>query len=195
MTTLLRRRRTPAPAAPPANPETLDVQAVRRHFAFPDTGRIVTNNAASTQPPRELTALYASLAPGYENVHRGQSTASQLMTDMIAEGRVFPDRVDYNDLPWKYAAGTPNILGAIVSAQALRLLLDLALSPDHPVYFGGTQPLERAVVRAAMGRVHDWNQRLTGRALAGLSSTTTPPRRSTRPWPPSPPSPADQDFS
>ena len=33
--------------------------------------------------------------------------------------------VDYNDLPWKYAAGTPNILGVIVSAQALRLLLDL----------------------------------------------------------------------
>ena len=45
--------------------------------------------------------------------------------DMIAEGRVAPDRVEYNDLPWKYAAGTPNILGVIVSAQALRLLLDL----------------------------------------------------------------------
>ena len=29
--------------------------------------------------------------------------------DMIAEGRVFPDRVDYTCLPWKYAAGTPNI--------------------------------------------------------------------------------------
>ena len=25
--------------------------------------------------------------------------------DMIAEGRVFPDRVEYNALPWKYAAG------------------------------------------------------------------------------------------
>ena len=45
--------------------------------------------------------------------------------DMIAAGQVSPDRVDYNDLPWKYAAGTPNILGVIVSAQALRLLLDL----------------------------------------------------------------------
>lgn len=30
---------------------------------------------------------------------------------MIAEGRVAPDQVDYNDLPWKYSAGTPNILG------------------------------------------------------------------------------------
>ena len=37
--------------------------------------------------------------------------------DMIAEGRVAPDRVDYNDLPWKYAAGTPNILGVIASAR------------------------------------------------------------------------------
>jgi cysteine desulfurase/selenocysteine lyase len=52
--------------------------------------------------------------------------------DMIAEGRVLPDLVEYNALPWKYAAGTPNILGAIVSAQALRLLLDLALAPGAP---------------------------------------------------------------
>jgi cysteine desulfurase/selenocysteine lyase len=29
--------------------------------------------------------------------------------DMIAEGRVFPGHVEYNALPWKYAAGTPNI--------------------------------------------------------------------------------------
>jgi cysteine desulfurase/selenocysteine lyase len=45
-----------------ANP--LDVQAVRKHFDFPRLGRVVTNNAASTQPPRELLALYQSLAPG-----------------------------------------------------------------------------------------------------------------------------------
>ena len=36
--------------------------------------------------------------------------------DMIAEGQVFPDRVGYNGLPWKYAAGTPNILGATRTA-------------------------------------------------------------------------------
>jgi len=62
------------------NPDQVDVRAIRRHFTFPQLGRIVTNNAASTQPPRELVALYQSLAPGYENVHRGQSTASQQMT-------------------------------------------------------------------------------------------------------------------
>jgi cysteine desulfurase/selenocysteine lyase len=90
--------------------------------------------------------------------------------DMIAEGRVFPDRVDYNDLPWKYAAGTPNILGAIVSGQALRLLLDLALTPDHPTYFGTARPIGRAVVRDTMSRVSRWNSQLTARALDGLGA-------------------------
>src|SRR5207344_83537 len=67
------------------SPGPVDVQAVRGHFEFPGRGRVVTNNAASTQPPRELVALYASLAPGYENVHRGQSSASQAMTALFEE--------------------------------------------------------------------------------------------------------------
>jgi cysteine desulfurase/selenocysteine lyase len=368
----IRQRRDPAgdPAADHAATGPLDVRAIRRHFTFPERGRIVTNNAASTQPPRELLALHESLAPGYENVHRGQSAASRQMTaqfeasydtiaqfigapgrasialyrntteainavmysmltefrdgdnvvtttmehnsnyvpwyamcreilprlgrraeyrlarfdpdsgeldlehlaslidartklvcctgasnflgtrnplgavraladasgyrqpggecrsyllvdaaqlvpgsfvdvqalgvdylafsfhkvlapfgvgvlyarehllaaslpflyggDMIAEGRVFPWQVEYNSLPWKYAAGTPNILGTIVSAQALRILLDLALTPGRPAYFGTSRPLGRAAVHAAMTRISDWNQRLTARALDGL---------------------------
>jgi len=335
----------------------LDVRAVRRHFLFPGRGRIALNNAASTQPPRELLALFRSLGPDYENVHRGQSSASQVMTarfeesydtiarfigapgragialyrnategdnvvttmmehnsnyvpwyamcreilprfgrrvqcrlarfdpvsgeldldhlaslidvrtklvcctgasnflgtrnplgtvraladasgysqpngerrswllvdgaqlvpgtftdvsalgadylafsfhkllspfgtgvlyareellasalpflyggDMIAEGRVFPDHVEYNALPWKYAAGTPNILGSVVSGQALRLLLDLALTPKRPAYFGTARPVERDAVREAMSRVAAWNQMLTSRALDGLGS-------------------------
>jgi cysteine desulfurase / selenocysteine lyase len=63
----------------------LDVRAIRRHFVFPQLGRVVTNNAASTQPPGELLGLYASLGPGYENVHRGQSAASQAMTGLLEE--------------------------------------------------------------------------------------------------------------
>ena len=62
---------------------TLDVDRVRSHFDFPDLGRIVTNNAASTQPPRELAALLVRLTKGYENVHRGQSLASQRMTELF----------------------------------------------------------------------------------------------------------------
>ena len=351
--------------------DPVDVRAIRGHFVFPRLGRVVTNNAASTQPPAELLELYGSLGPGYENVHRGQSSASQAMTalfeesydtiarfigapgrecialyrntteavnavmyslltefrdgdnvvttmmehnsnyvpwygmcreilprlgrrvnyrlarfdpvtgeldldhlaslidartklvcctgasnflgtrpplatiraladasgyaqpngerrsyllvdgaqlvpgsftdvraldvdylafsfhkllapfgmgvlygkeqllrsslpflyggDMIAEGRVLPDLVEYNCLPWKYAAGTPNILGAIVSAQAVRMLLDLALSPRRPAYFGTGRLIERGAVQEAMGRVTAWNRQLTARALDGLS--------------------------
>jgi cysteine desulfurase / selenocysteine lyase len=369
-----------------AEPAPLDVHAIRKHFAFAQSGRIVTNNAASTQPPRELVTLYEALAPGYDNVHRGQSSASQQMTaqfeasydtiaafigapsrnsialyrntteainavmyslltefregdnvvttmmehnsnyvpwyamcreimprlgrrveyrlarfdpvsgeldlehlaslidertklvcctgasnflgtrnplpvvrsladssgyrqpsgehrsyllvdaaqlvpgsyvdvqaldvdylafsfhkllapfgvgvlyarehllarslpflyggDMIAEGRVLPDKVEYNALPWKYAAGTPNILGVIISAQAVRILLDLALTPGRRVYFGTARPLPPVAVRAAMDRVHDWNQQLTKRALDGLGDiggmTVYGPRDATR---------------
>jgi cysteine desulfurase / selenocysteine lyase len=369
---LLRPRAGGERRGPGPDPSSLDVRAIRSHFAFPEAGRIVTNNAASTQPPRELVDLYRSLAPGYENVHRGQSSASRRMTelfeesydtiaqfigapgrasialyrntteainavmyslltqfrdgdnvvttlmehnsnyvpwhamcreilprlgrrvecrlarfvpgtgeldlehlsslidartklvcctgasnflgtrtplaavraladasgypqpsgerrsyllvdaaqlvpgsfvdvqalgadylafsfhkllapfgvgvlyakehllrsslpflyggDMIAEGRVFPDRVEYSALPWKYAAGTPNILGAIISAQALRILLDLALTPDRAAYFRTQRPVGRAAVQTAMDRISGWNKRLTARALDGLGS-------------------------
>jgi cysteine desulfurase/selenocysteine lyase len=90
--------------------------------------------------------------------------------DMIAEGRVFPNHVEYNTLPWKYAAGTPNILGAVISAQALRLLLDLAVTPRRPAYFGTARPVERGAVQDAMNRVAAWNQMLTSRALDGLGT-------------------------
>lgn len=63
--------------------EAWDVEAIRQHFLFPQAGRITTNNAASTQPPRELLALYTALAPQYENVHRGQSSASQHTTRLF----------------------------------------------------------------------------------------------------------------
>ena len=54
---------------------------------------------------------------------------------MIAEGRVSPAAVEYNELPWKYSAGTPNILGVIVSAQALRFAVDLVGAAGYPGYF------------------------------------------------------------
>jgi aminotransferase class V len=106
MTLLIRPRRGPVTDRAPTRdraPDTdhtggaassgpFDVRAIRGHFVFPEHGRIVTNNAASTQPPRELLALYQALAPGYENVHRGQSSASRQLTaqfeasyDTIAE--------------------------------------------------------------------------------------------------------------
>lgn len=353
-------------------PETLNVAAIRRHFLFPSGGRIVTNNAASTQPPRELLNLYYELAFDYENVHRGQSNASRFMTnlfeasydtiarfinapgpqnivltrngteannlvmyslltafrdgdnvvttlmehnsnyvpwyalckeilpkfgihvecrlvrfdpytgemdldhmaslvnsrtkmicctgasnffgtkvplnlvkeiakasgyrqpngenrslllidgaqlvpgtftdfqaldadylsfsfhkmlapfgvgvlcakehllqsslpflyggDMIADGRVTPEKVNYNMLPWKYSAGTPNIPGTIVSAQAIRLLLDLALNPDEYRYFKTGHRITSQAVEKAMNRISDHVRLLTQRAMSILQS-------------------------
>jgi hypothetical protein len=80
--------------------------------------------------PAALPVLCAG-RPATARRRRGYSWCGQQRSEhsAAAEGRVLPDLVEYNALPWKYAAGTPNILGAIVSAQALRLLLDLALTP------------------------------------------------------------------
>jgi cysteine desulfurase/selenocysteine lyase len=64
--------------------DPVDVQAIREHCVFPERGRIVTSNAPSTQPPRELPAV-RSLGGGHENVHRGQSSASQQMTALFEE--------------------------------------------------------------------------------------------------------------
>ncbi len=349
----------------------LDVDAIRSHFFFPERGRIVTNNAASTQPPRELVQLYQDLAPGYENVHRGQSNASRAMTaqfeasfdtiaqfinapsrenvavyrnatealnsvmyslmtefrdgdnvvttmmehnsnyvpwhalcqeilpkfgirvqcrlvpfdqetgeldlaelaaqvddrtklvcctgasnflgtrtpldsirriaaesgycqpagdrcsrllidgaqlvpssfvdvqamdvdylvfsfhkmlapfgvgvlyakrqllrdslpflyggDMIAEGQVFPDHVGYNGLPWKFAAGTPNILGTIASAQALRLILDLALHPATYHYFGSERAIAADDIASAMASIREHARLLVSYALDRLA--------------------------
>src|SRR5271167_4230172 len=62
---------------------TLDVQAIRKHFPAIAKGRIVTNNAASTQAPKKLAELFRELSPDYENVHRGQSNASRAMTSLF----------------------------------------------------------------------------------------------------------------
>lgn len=85
--------------------------------------------------------------------------------DMIAEGQVKPDRVAYNDLPWKYAAGTPNILGVILSAQALRLLVDFGLGSAKGKYFLGKNVLDRADVKKAIDNVKAHEHALIGRAL------------------------------
>jgi cysteine desulfurase/selenocysteine lyase len=88
--------------------------------------------------------------------------------DMIAEGQVAQDHVAYNGLPWKYAAGTPNILGVIVSAQALRLLVDLVGVPGDRPYYEAADPLPRHAVEQAMTRIGRHTRALTARALQAL---------------------------
>jgi cysteine desulfurase / selenocysteine lyase len=89
--------------------------------------------------------------------------------DMIAEGQVHPDRVAYSDLPWKYAAGTPNILGVIVSAEALRLVLDLALEPADP-WFTTSRPMRHEDAATAMDVVGRHTRAVTQQALEGIRS-------------------------
>jgi cysteine desulfurase/selenocysteine lyase len=101
--------------------------------------------------------------------------------DMIAEGQVSPHLVEYNDLPWKYAAGTPNILGVIVSAQALRLLVDLVGQKGARSWFTSTDPLPTGPVTATMDRVRRHTANLTelahrrAQAVGGLTSYGPPP--------------------
>ena len=85
--------------------------------------------------------------------------------DMIAEGMVSPERVDYNKLPWKFTAGTPNILGTILSAQAIRLLMDFSLNPGKYVYFMTDKKLEPPDVEIAMKNIESHEKALIGEAL------------------------------
>lgn len=89
--------------------------------------------------------------------------------DMIAEGQVSPEKVSYNSLPWKFTAGTPNILGTILSAQAIRLLVDFALNPRKNKYFMNSNKLEVSDVKKAMENIKAHEQALAGEALKLLS--------------------------
>lgn len=73
--------------------------------------------------------------------------------DMIAEGKVSPEKVEYNSLPWKFTAGTPNILGTILSAQSIRLLMDFSLNPRRYKYFMTDKKLERSDIEKAMRNI------------------------------------------
>jgi len=89
--------------------------------------------------------------------------------DMIADGQVTPSEVGYNELPWKFSAGTPNILGVIASAQTLRFVADLA-DPSAPRFFGTEDPVPRTVVAGAVARISGHSATLTYTAMAGLST-------------------------
>jgi cysteine desulfurase/selenocysteine lyase len=88
--------------------------------------------------------------------------------DMIADGGVTADHVEYDTLPGKFSAGTPNVLGTIASGHALRLLVDLAQDPRQPRYFGSRTPLARADVTDALHRIARHTRALTALAIERL---------------------------
>ena len=63
----------------------LDVRAIRRHFAFPTTGRVLADNAVGTPPPRELTGLYRLLAPRYGSMPHGRAAAAEIRSARFEE--------------------------------------------------------------------------------------------------------------
>jgi cysteine desulfurase/selenocysteine lyase len=90
--------------------------------------------------------------------------------DMIGQGQVSADHVGYNDLPWKYSAGTPNILGVITSAQALRFAVDLIGAAGPRAYFRSNNPIPAPAVAATMTAIGAHTRRLTERAMESLAA-------------------------
>jgi len=86
--------------------------------------------------------------------------------DMIAEGQVSPEHVGFNKLPWKFTAGTPNILGAVLSAAAIGNLLDLVLNPGFDRYI--EKDFSRSDVKKAMDSIEEYEKKLCERALYQL---------------------------
>jgi cysteine desulfurase/selenocysteine lyase len=93
--------------------------------------------------------------------------------DMIAEGMVSPEKVEYNVLPWKFTAGTPNILGTILSAQSIRLLIDFSLNPGQYKYFMTEKKLEGSDVEKAMNNIEEHENILINEALKILGEIPT----------------------
>ncbi|MBI2869756.1 MAG: aminotransferase class V-fold PLP-dependent enzyme [Chloroflexi bacterium] len=92
--------------------------------------------------------------------------------DMIAEGEVSPERVGYNMMPWRFTAGTPNILGSIMAGKATEFLVRAALG-----FTDGSNGylLARDDIRRAMGRIQDYEIKLNGyllEKLAGIKNLT-----------------------
>ena len=58
----------------------IKTKTIRKFFPAINSGRTVSNNAASTQVPIQLLNLFKKLIVQYDNVHRGQSKASMLTT-------------------------------------------------------------------------------------------------------------------
>jgi cysteine desulfurase/selenocysteine lyase len=91
--------------------------------------------------------------------------------DMIAEGQVTPEYVGYNSLPWKFTAGTPNILGSILAAGAIEFLIDgvMGISQDITVDTISEFHPERNQIERAMDAVKEYGQGLNAYLLEELS--------------------------
>lgn len=84
--------------------------------------------------------------------------------DMIAEGKVTAEKVEYAALPWRFTAGTPNIVGTILAGEATELIAEIVL---------GKIPKEaskRQTIEKAMGSIQEYEKELIQYLLDELAS-------------------------
>jgi cysteine desulfurase/selenocysteine lyase len=84
--------------------------------------------------------------------------------DMIAEGKVTSEQVDYAPLPWRFTAGTPNIIGTIVAGEVTEVIVDLVLGGKH------TDLSQKERKDTAMESIRDYERKLTQYLIDELTS-------------------------
>jgi cysteine desulfurase / selenocysteine lyase len=90
--------------------------------------------------------------------------------DMIEKGKVTPELVGYNVLPWKFTAGTPNIMGTVMAGEATEFLVDSVLGEHKELNHRTIHPLyERGQINKAMQLVANYEEEMGGYLLNELS--------------------------
>ncbi len=84
--------------------------------------------------------------------------------DMIAEGKVTSERVEYAECPWKFTAGTPNIIGTILSGAVIDLIPKLILKGEKD------DTVTYRLLCKAMNRIKTYEQELTQYLLDELAT-------------------------
>jgi cysteine desulfurase/selenocysteine lyase len=84
--------------------------------------------------------------------------------DMIAEGKVTDEKVEYDELPWRFTAGTPNIVGTILAGEVTELIVELVLGEK----FDGD--LRRESTKRAMNAIREYEKVLVQYLIDELES-------------------------
>lgn len=84
--------------------------------------------------------------------------------DMIAEGKVTPEKVEYTALPWRFTAGTPNIIGTILAGEATELIADIVLGKNSE------SNSKRGRIELAMSQIQEYERKLTQYLIDELTS-------------------------
>jgi cysteine desulfurase/selenocysteine lyase len=84
--------------------------------------------------------------------------------DMIAEGKVTAEKVEYATLPWRFTAGTPNIIGTILAGEATELIADIVLGKDYE------DSPKRGRIEEAMRSIQEYEKGLTQYLIDELTS-------------------------